>query len=580
MEKFQTGSQLVAAAIAREGVGHVFCVPGESYLGVMDAILDYPEIQLISNRQESGAAFMAEAYAKATRRVGVCMATRGVGAANLAIGLHTARQDSTPVVAFLGQVEQKFKEREAFQEVALDEWFRPLCKWAVEIRDVDRIPELVQRAFAVAQSGRPGPVVVALPHDIVHRRVDYPIWQPTRGTTQLPGPSPAAIEDVHNALMAAQRPVLIVGGGVLRSGATAAAIRVAERYQLPVVTAFRRFDAFPNNHPCYAGWLGFGPDSALLQAIRDADVVLTVGTRLSQVTSQDYTLISGQTVVKAVDVDVLALGSGHIQADLIQSDARLFFEALGAYQSAPIDVESSQRADKDSMATATTPEHAKRRGRVTALHQGYRAHSTPPAPVESTPASGFVNLDLLIEDFNRMVSDEAIITTDAGNFHGWLGRFRRFRVPGTYIGPTSGAMGYGLPAAIAAKFAYPDKTVVSFSGDGGFMMTLFELETANRYQLPIVSIVVNNYLYGTIRAHQEREFPGRVSGTELGNPSFAAIATAFGGYGVRITRNEEFVPALQTALAEHRFSVIEVMTDPQILSVAQRPSLSTKKEDA
>lgn len=549
MGKFPTGSQLVAAAIADEGIQHVFCVPGESYLGVLDAMLDHPEIQVISNRQESGAAFMAEAYAKATGRVGVCMATRGVGASNLSIGLHTARQDSTPVVAFLGQVEQKFKEREAFQEVALDEWFRPICKWAVEIRDVDRIPELVQRAFAVAQSGRPGPVVVSLPHDIIHQAMNHSVHQSTRGTTQLPGPSPAALDDIDQALVTARRPILIVGGGVLRSGATDAAVSVAERYQLPVVTAFRRFDAFPNEHACYAGWLGLGPDAKLLQAIRDADLVLAVGTRLSQVTSQDYTLIAPGTVVKAVDIDVLALGSGHIQADVIQADARLFFEALLARHTALPEVASA------------------RQDRVATLHQAYLSYSTP--RTRATAASDFVDLDRLMADFNRMVPGDAVITTDAGNFHGWLGRFRRFSLPGTYIGPTSGAMGYGLPAAVAAKLAHPDKTVISFSGDGGFMMTLFELETACRYQVPIVSIVVNNHLYGTIRAHQEREFPGRVMATTLGNPSFATIAQGFGGYGVRVTRNEDFRPALQTALAEQRFSVIEVMTNPDVLSVSQ-----------
>ncbi|MCL6455150.1 MAG: acetolactate synthase [Alicyclobacillus sp.] len=569
-----TGGHLVAAAIAREGVRHVFCVPGESYLGVLDGLLNHPQIQLISARQESGAGFMAEAYAKASGRVGVCMATRGVGAANLAIALHTARQDSTPVVAFLGQVEQAFQDREAFQEVALDEWFRPLCKWTVEIRDVARIPELVARAFFVAESGRPGPVVVSLPHDIVHQAVPATDGSSVRGRASVPAPTPEAVHAVHEALLGAERPVMIVGGGVLRARASAAAADIADLYRIPAVTAFRRFDAFPNEHPCYAGWLGLGPRQDLIQAVRQADCVVAVGTRLSQVTSQDYQLVSPDARLFAIDVDPLALGSGHIQGEVVVADAARFLEALRAVALAD---------------PAVSHVAATRTDWTEGLHAAYLSHSTPrvssgfgsePAgdggePSASTravpaqPVERYVDMDQLMADFNRLVPDDAILTTDAGNFHSWLVRYHRFSDAGTYIGPTSGAMGYGLPAALSAALVHPDRPIISFSGDGGFLMTLFELETACRYHLRFVSIVVNNHLYGTIRAHQERMFPGRVAGTELGNPDFAAVAQAFGGYGVRVTDNRAFPAAFSKALQADKFTVIEVVTDPSILSAAQ-----------
>lgn len=545
----RTGGQAVVDVMAREGVRRVFCVPGESYLGVLDALYDHDAIQLISNRHEGGAAFMADAYAKVSGEVGVCMATRGVGASNLTIGVHTAYQDSTPMVVLLGDIEREFEYREAFQEVDLPAFFKPISKWSIEIRDARRIPELLHRAFHVARSGRPGPVVVSLAHDMLADELDLaPAAHPTAGA---PAPyrtgcvcaSTESIDEALTMLQAAQRPVVLVGGGVLRSGATDTLVAVAERLHLPVVTAFRRFDAFPNQHPCYAGWLGYGPQPALLSYMHNADVALVLGTRLSQVTTQDYTLFGPDTRLIHVDISPDVFGKSYPPTLFIVSDAEAFLQGIQA------------RAVGHG-----TPD---RETTVQALHDAYIAFSRPRQDYADT----HVDLDGLMHDFIEHGPSDAIITSDAGNFFGWLVRYYKFNRPGTYVGPTSGAMGYGLPSAIGAKLARPDLPVVTFAGDGGFLMTCQELETAVRYDVPIVAIVVNNGLYGTIRAHQARHFPGRTVGTVLGNPDFAAMARSFGAHGERVHRNADFVPALQRALAAGKPAVIEVLSNAAVLSV-------------
>lgn len=572
MSQNMTGGQIVARWLAQASVEYVFCVPGESYLGVLDGLLD-TRVRIVSARHEGGAAFMAEAYAKASHRVGVCMATRAVGAANLAIGLHTARQDSTPVVAILGQVERSFKNREAFQELPLDDWLAPVCKWTVEVQDVRRIPELMAQAFRVATSGRPGPVAVILPQDVVEESIAEadaqehagrgrtanthgadPLALTMPGSVSVPGPDRDAVRRVHKAMCQANRPLWIAGGGVIRSGATGLLGEVAGRYDVPVVASFRRYDVIANDHPSYAGWLGFQTSRHVTDAVRDADYILCLGTRLSQVTSQNYDLLPSDVKVVYVDIDPLASGPAWVSGEVIQSDAGAFLREL---------------ADVHAEVGGVRPAAPAPEGRTQTLHDAWLAFSTPRLERLANAESDrpFVDLDALMADFSDLVPDDTIITSDAGNFFGWLARFYRFRKPGTYVGPTSGAMGYGLPAAIGAKLAHPERTVVSFSGDGGFMMTMAEMETATRLDLSMVSIVVNNHLYGTIRAHQERHFPGRMAGTKLGNPSFAVVAREFGAFGRRIRHNWEFRPALEAALAAGRLAVIEVMTDPAILSV-------------
>lgn len=549
MAKVQaTGGQLVVQVLEQVGAKKVFCVPGESYLGVLDSLYEHSTIELVSNRHEGGASFMAEAYAKASGEVGVCMATRGVGSTNLSIGLHTANQDSTPLVALIGQVERPFMEKEAFQEVDLAGYFSHLCKWAVEIHDVERIPELLHRAFHVARSGRPGPVVVGLPHDMLEDVAQDSLNSNAFhiGEVGVQQPDEASVDKALDLILNARQPVVIAGGGVTRSGATPLLEQVAEHLQLPVVTAFRRFDAFPNTHAHYAGWLGLGPNPDLIDFIGRADLVIALGTRFSQVSTQDYNLLKPGTRLIHVDLSPDVLGKVYAPVLPIISDVKAFLQQLSV---------KAEHADVQS-----------REPLISELRQHYRRFSTPVQDYEND----YVDMDGLMYDLVRRVPKDAILTSDAGNFFGWLARYYRFEIPGTYIGPTSGAMGYGLPAAIGAKLAHPDRQVISFSGDGGFMMTLQELETSTRCDAPVIAVVVNNNLYGTIRAHQEQVFPDRVVGTELTNPNYAKLAEVFGCFGRRVSRNEDFIPALEEAMQAGRTAVVEVLTNPDILSASQR----------
>ncbi|KMY55267.1 acetolactate synthase [Bacillus sp. FJAT-27231] len=538
-----SGGKAVVDVMVKEGVKKAFCVPGESYLGVMDALYQHPQIELISTRHEGGASFMAEGYAKASGEVGVCMATRGVGATNLAIGIHTAAQDSTPLVALIGQVERPFKEKEAFQEVDLAGFFSHLCKWTVEIDRVERIPELLHRAFHIARSGRPGPVLVALPHDMLEDEAIMAEYSPY--ISRRPHAHKEDAERVVEEIQKAKRPVLIAGGGVIHAKAQPLLVQFAEKMSLPVVTAFRRFDAFPNTHACYAGWLGFGTPRSLLDEIKEADVVIALGTRFSQVGTQDYTLLSEQTKLIHIDICPDIFGKVYAPSLAIEADAKSFLELV------------LESVDSQSIHTG--------KERTEELHRKYTEFSE----TKSDYTEEFTDMDGFMHDIVAQLPKNTIITNDAGNFFGWLSRYYRFEQENTYVGPTSGAMGYGLPAAIGAKLAHPDRPVVSFSGDGGFMMTMQEIETAVRYKVPVIAIVVNNNIYGTIRAHQEIHFPDRMIGTDLTNPDFAEMARLFGAHGERVERNAEFVPALQRALASGLPAVIEVVTNPEIISVSQ-----------
>ncbi|GAB7387013.1 thiamine pyrophosphate-binding protein [Bacillaceae bacterium] len=540
-----TAAKAIVEALVREGVEKAFCVPGESYLQVLNELYDCPQIQLISGRHEGGVAFMAEGYAKASGKVGVCFATRGPGATNLSIGLHTAQQDSTPLVAFIGQVEKPFRGREGFQEIDLPAYFRHLVKWTVELTEASRAPELVHRAFHLARTGRPGPVLISLPQDVLDEAAEMEFQEAT--VIANPRPAKEAVQEAKKLLKAAKRPVILAGGGITATKSAPALVRLAEKLNIPVATAFRRFDAFPNQHPLYIGSLGLNAPAYLVEFVRQADVLLAIGTRFSQITTQDYTLLSPQTKLIHVDISPDELNKVYRPALGIVSDAKQFIlDLLDALDETPV---SSERIA-----------YAKEiRGR-------YEEFSA----VKTVPGNGqFVALEQVMVDLLDILPDDAIITSDAGNFFGWLAKHYRFKQQGTYIGPTSGAMGYGLPAALGAKLAHPEKTVVAFAGDGGFMMTVQELETAVRHSIPVVALVANNNMYGTIRMHQEKHFPQRVIATELGNPNFAQLAEIMGGHGEYVERNEDFRPAFLRALASGKPSVIELRVDPQRISVAK-----------
>jgi acetolactate synthase-1/2/3 large subunit len=538
-----TAAEAIVEVLAREGVERAFCVPGESYLSVMNALYRHPQIELITGRHEGGVSFMAEGYAKASGKVGVCFATRGPGATNLSIGLHTAMQDSTPMVALIGQVEKQFRGREGFQEIDLAEYFSHLVKWTAELTSAGRVPEILHRAFHIARTGRPGPVLVSLPHDMQDEVAEM-LFQDA-SVYASPRPDSSAVEQAKSLLQSAERPVVIAGGGITSTKSAEELVALAERLQLPVVSAFRRFDAFPNQHPFYVGNLGLGTPRYLLELVNQADVVLALGTRFSQVTSQDYTLLNPGSKLIHVDISADEINKVYRPVLGIVADVKKFMADLQAAW----DDEAAGKLNRTRY--------------IAAAREKYEALSTP----KKVYGEDAVNLEGLIFDLMTAVPDDTIVTSDAGNFFGWLARFYRFKKECTYVGPTSGAMGYGLPAAIGAKIAHPEKTVISFSGDGGFMMTMNELETAMRNNVPVVAIVVNNNMYGTIRMHQEKHFPERVIATSLTNPNFAEYVRILGGHGEYVETNAEFLPALRRALDSNKVSVIEVRTNPEQVSV-------------
>ncbi|WP_149474854.1 thiamine pyrophosphate-dependent enzyme [Oceanobacillus polygoni] len=533
-----TAARAIVECMKREGIQKAFCVPGESYLPVLDALYDEPSIQLISARHEGAAAFMAEGYAKATLKPGVVLATRAVGGSNLAIGVHTAYQDSTPMVVFLGQVSRKFRGREGFQEVDLDRYFQPITKWAVEITDPERTPEIVSRAFRIAQSGRPGPVVVSLPEDILPVKTHMQ-FGPVAAAPR-PAPSKMEINQVKAQLAQAKKPVIIAGGGVKSAEAEELLIGFAEKNKLPVLAAFRRHDVFPNRHKYYAGHLGLGTPIEVLETVREADVILALGTRLSEVTTQDYTIISSSQKLIHIDIDYDTIGKVYAPEIGIVADAKEALSLLNEL-SMPINWE------------AWTLERRQAFEKVTDLKD---------------LQNDVINRQV-IEILKNKLPNDALLTNDAGNFAGWLHQFYVFNERHTYIGPTSGAMGYGMPAALGAKLAFPAKQVVSLSGDGGFMMTVQELETAVRYHIPIICLVFNNQMYGTIRMHQEMHYPEKVIGTDLGQVSFKDLAISMGADGYVVETSAEFAAAFDKALSKNKIAVIEIMTEKEQISVSQ-----------
>lgn len=543
-----TGAQAIVACMKLEKISKVFCVPGESYLPLLDALYDEDRIEVITARHEGGAAFMAESYAKSTLKPGVVMATRGVGASNLAIGVHTAMQDSTPMIVLLGQVHSKFSGREGFQEVDLVHYFQPISKWAVEIKDADRVPELIQRAFRIAKSGRPGPVVVSLPEDVLpsvaKMRLGPPVERPK------PAPSEKEIQKTAALLNMAEHPIIIAGGGIKAAGAEKLLAVFSSQYELPVLTAFRRHDVIDSRHDMYAGHLGLGLSPAIRQTVKEADLIIVLGSRLSEVTTQDYSLIaSGQKLIH-IDIDADILGKVYGPDIGIVADVK---EAL--LQLLRMEV------------TVSWGEWAASR------HAAYKQSCTLQVS-ENDVLNKFVIAELV-----EKLPEDALLTNDAGNFAGWMHRYYPFTATHSYVGPTSGAMGYGMPAALGAKLAFPHKTVVSLSGDGGFMMTASELETAVRNHIHIIAIVFNNRMYGTIRMHQEMHYPQKKIATDLGEVSFAKLAESMGAKGYRVTSREDFSDALDEALHSDCCTVIEVMTDPEQISVsATIADIRSKKE--
>jgi acetolactate synthase I/II/III large subunit len=532
--------------MARAGVRRIYTVPGESFLEVLDAASDHPDLQLVSTRHESGASFMADAEAKLTGRPAVAMASRGPGACNLAIGVHTARQDSSPVVVVLGQVASSVLGREALQEVDLLSMYRPLAKWVTAPSGPERLDDEVAEALRVAASGRPGPVVVVVPTDLFGGEQGEPAAP--RPPADAGGLSPETAARVAAELRGAARPVLIAGGGARH--AVPELVRVAERYGTGVYAAWRRQDVFPNEHPLYLGHLGLDVPGALLAPLDDADVILVVGCRLSEVTTQRYRYPRPGSRVLQIDAEPASIGATVPVALGVVADAR---HALA--QLAELAGEEGGAGERPGWSGA---------------HRAYLDYSEPP---DETTSADLVHPAAAVAALSRVAPGDTIVTSDAGNFAAFLHRYWRYRAPGTGLAPTSGAMGYGVPAAVAARLAAPERPVIGVVGDGGVLMTGQELETAVRYGAPVVVVVFRNGLYGTIAMHQARSF-GRLAEVGIGGPSLdlSGWARGLGARGVLVHSADELGDAVSDALASGVPTLVDVPTDPDAISPGARLS--------
>jgi len=534
------GGQVLIDQLKIQGVERVFCVPGESYLAALDGLYD-SGIETVIGRQEGGVAMMAEAHGKLTGAPGIAFVTRGPGATNASAGVHVASQDSTPMILFIGQVASDQKDREAFQEIDYGQMFGSIAKWVAQIDRTDRIVEYVSRAFHIAQSGRPGPVVLALPEDMLSAFSEGGDAPKAHGVA-LAASGADAIK-IAARLQAAERPLVIVGGGVWSAKAAADMARFATRFELPVGTAFRRQDYFDNRHPHYAGDVGIGINPALADKVKQADVILALGTRLGEITSGGYGLF---------DIPKPKQRLIHVYPDA--TELGRIYHADQSVACSPVDMAralAELEPDDDPLRDSTW-----RQG----LHQAYCAWGAPQHSV------GDVKMEQIIGHVNQVLPETAIVTNGAGNYAAWLHRYFDYKTYGSQLAPTSGSMGYGLPAAVAAKLAYRNRDVICFAGDGCFQMTMQEFGTAAQYGANIVVIISNNGIYGTIRMHQEQHYPGRVSGTVMHNPKFAALAQSYGGHGEVVRKTDEFPAAFERARTSNLPAIIELITDPRALS--------------
>ncbi|WP_422384987.1 thiamine pyrophosphate-binding protein [Roseibium album] len=538
----KTGGELLVDALERHGADRVFCVPGESYLAVLDALHD-ASIPVTVCRQEGGAAMMADAHGKLTGKPGICMVTRGPGATNASAGVHVAAQDSTPMILFIGQIERAMREREAFQEVDYRQMFGGIAKWVAEIDQADRVPEFISRAFHVATSGRPGPVVLALPEDMLVETAT--VAQPQAWQQVETHPGLTQMAELQKRLWAAERPIAILGGSRWSEDAVAAFTRFAERFDLPVACSFRRQMLFDNLHPNYAGDVGIGISPKLLARIKASDLVLLVGGRLSEMPSQSYSLLE----IPASDQQLV-----HIHPDP---------EELGRVYRADLAINASPTAFCKAVEGLQPPVEIKGAGEAARAHEDYLAWSgarpETPGPLQMAAVMDWLEANL---------PEDTICTNGAGNYATWLHRFHRFRRYGTQAAPTSGSMGYGLPAAVAAKLAFPEREVICFAGDGCLQMTMQEFGTACQEGANIIVLAIDNGMYGTIRMHQERTYPGRPSATKLVNPDFAALARTYGAFGATVETAEDFGPAYAAARASGMPAILHMKLDPEAITPA------------
>ncbi|MBI0435096.1 thiamine pyrophosphate-binding protein [Roseomonas sp. KE0001] len=536
----RTGGQLLADALVAQGVTQAFCVPGESYLDLLDGLYaNSDRIALTTCRFEAGAVNMAEAHGKLTGRPGVALVTRGPGACHAAIGVHVAYQDSTPLILIVGQIPFAETDRETFQEVDYRRMFGSVAKWVTQIDDAARIPELMAHAFDVATSGRPGPVVIAISEEMQKARVAVPDIGPAEVAPA--SPSPAALDKMLALLDAAERPLVVLGGSRW-SAETRRIIRAfCVARDLPVAVAFRRQSLYDCTLPNFAGDLGVGADAGLVARAKQADLILAIGTRIGEPVSQGYTLfdMAGQSGQKIV----------HIHPDQAEI-GRVYRPALG--------ITAEINAFAEALAKLPAPEGAAKWSAWTR-----EVHAARVKQAEAPDYAGPLNLARELQALEKILPADTIFTCDAGNFATWPNRFMHMTAEQEFLGPTNGAMGYAVPAAIGAKITFPERTVIGLVGDGGFLMTGQEIATAFQDGVAPVILVFNNGMYGTIRMYQERAYPGRVSGTKLTNPDFTKFIEAFGGHGAVVEKDGELVPAFQRAVASGKPAVIEIRMNPE-----------------
>jgi acetolactate synthase-1/2/3 large subunit len=548
-----TGGEILVDALRIHGVDMAFCVPGESYLAVIDAMYDARDrMRLIVCRQEGGAAFMAEAYGKLTGRPGVCFVTRGPGATNASIGVHTAYQDSSPMILFIGQVGGDVVEREAFQEVDYRRMFGQLAKWVAQIDRPERIPEYVSHAFHLAVAGRPGPVVLALPEDMLAAPGAVASSRPYQRVK--PHPGAADLQRLHEMLSASQRPLVILGGGDWSAAACADIQVFLERWSLPATCSFRRQDLLDNRHPQYAGEIGIGISAELKKRVREADLVVTLGARLGEMTTGGYTLF---------EIPQPRQRFVHVHPGI---------DELGRVYEAELMINAGMAEFSSQAKGLDAPASPAWRAWTESLREEYLE------TIEPVQTPGALNLSVAIGWLRERLPAGSILTNGAGNFSGWVQRFYQYTGFRTQLGPTNGAMGYGVPAAIAAKLVHPERMVLCFSGDGDYLMTGQELATAVQYGAAVIFLVINNGMYGTIRMHQEREYPARVYGTALRNPDFAALARAYGAHAELVERTEDFAPAFERAAVAGKPALIELRIDPE--AITTRATLTAIREQA
>ena len=537
----RTGGRILVDNLIGHGADLVFCVPGESFLGAIEALRQAENsVRLISCRQDGGAAYMAEAYGKLTGRPGICFVTRGPGVANAMIGLHTARQDSTPMLLLIGQVGRSEIGREAFQEIDYRRMLGEVTKWVDQVDEPARIPEFVARAYSIAMSGRRGPVALVFPEDVltaVAEAIDVPAMPVAE-----PAPTPAEMTRLAGMLAAAERPLAIVGGSGWSEEARADLVRFCEAFSLPVAAGFRCQDRMDNTHPLYVGELGTSVSPELSRRVRTADLIVAIGERLGEMTTSGYTLIEAPLPKQAlVHVHPGAEELGRVFSAALPINAAVgpFLSAAAAHRpSAPVKWKSwSEEARRDFE-----------------------------LQLEARAFPGAIDLASIMATVRERLGPDAIVANGAGNYTGWVHRYYYYRGFPTQLAPVSGAMGYGFPAAIAAKAVHPDRDVVCFAGDGCFLMNGQELATAVHYRLPVVTIILDNGIYGTIRMHQERAYPGNPYATDLTNPDFAELARAYGAHGETVRRTEDFSGAFERALASGRPALIHIIIDPEIIS--------------